>query len=104
MGIQIFNIPCRHNAYVEGYTTWWVLRIVYQVLEFLTLYQVYWWNHDDESNLLCHPNEYISFLQLMSYRKMSPLAVNFIFSQESNFRGSNGRAGQEFPDINSTAV
>lgn len=80
----IHSIYYRYHPNVEGYTTWWVLRLVYQILELMTLYQVYWWNHDDESNLYCHPNEHISFSQLIKYRKTSPAAANFVFSTLQN--------------------
>ena len=55
-----------HN--VQQYTTYWFKKWIYEVFEILTLYQVYIYNHDDESNLRCHPNKYISYTKLMNFR------------------------------------
>lgn len=79
-------------------------------LELLTLYQVYWWNHDDESNLRCHPHEHVSFKQLLQFRRTSPAAVNFLFKQQQQQKEKEkpsssglrvrdqGRAGQGIAD------
>lgn len=61
---QQLGIP--HN--VQQYTTFWIKKWIYEVFEILTLYQVYIYNHDDESNLRCHPNKYISSRKLMNFR------------------------------------
>lgn len=44
-------------------------RAFYTLAEIATFHSVYIWNRDDESNLQCHPNHYISYEHLITLKK-----------------------------------
>lgn len=63
------QLLANHGIYFisKGYRTPWHLRILYTLLEMITGYQRYVWNHDDHGNIFCHPNIYIKYSEYMHY-------------------------------------
>ena len=61
----------RFQSYQPEYTTPLWLRWVYTAAEYITMHRVYIWNHDDDENLYCKPNPYISPGKCREYRKLS---------------------------------
>jgi hypothetical protein len=56
---------------VPVYTTHFVLRLVYTIVEYATENKIYVWNHDDDENLFCKPNPHITYEECMRYRQIS---------------------------------
>lgn len=65
--------------------TFFLLRWFYNLLEMLTLYQVHIWNHDDNSNLRCHPRDFIDILQI---HRLRVKYKNYVSSSISKIRHS----------------
>lgn len=53
--------------------TAWYLRWFYNFLEFITFYQVYIWNHDDNGNLYCDPHHKLANNELKQFYKDHPM-------------------------------
>eukprot|EP00600_Ochromonadales_sp_CCMP1393_P012468 CAMPEP_0175000146 /NCGR_PEP_ID=MMETSP0005-20121125/2433_1 /TAXON_ID=420556 /ORGANISM="Ochromonas sp., Strain CCMP1393" /LENGTH=422 /DNA_ID=CAMNT_0016254923 /DNA_START=370 /DNA_END=1638 /DNA_ORIENTATION=- len=62
--------------------TGFVLRTIYSTIESFTNNEVYIWNHDDNENLYCKPNPYLSLDDCHNYRKISRQSAQMKLQQE----------------------
>eukprot|EP01033_Poteriospumella_lacustris_P014270 gene14270-10201_t len=59
----------------KGRRTPWLMRMLYTLMEIVTLGQVYIWNHDDHGNVFCRPHDHLDESLLQQLRKQYTTAT-----------------------------
>jgi hypothetical protein len=102
-GIDSLMAP-GYQQEVPVYTTHFVLRLVYTIVEYATENKIYVWNHDDDENLFCKPNPHITYEECMRYRQVSHkrmVAVPPSISPYSTSSDSNSNSNSNSRSIDS---